>query len=217
MRKLPGRVCRHFFLIWVVTIVFYQHMQLTRGKLVRLWKNNIQAVCKPFASWDNIENVRIAVISPLLSYRSIFYKSVPLSCVIPMFKEYCFRTYKLQIDQEQKHNNVQMPQSCEQMLAKINEDNEFTNNLWMQTWMAYSVISYGVIGPYSFENENSLAITITSARYVAMLEIFVVQKLDVSTEDWYQQDGSMSQTARISYGSCTQLLGNRLISRKGNI
>ena len=64
-------------------------------------------------------------------------------------------------------------------------------------WCAMS--SYGVIGPYFFEDDNGLATTVTSNRYVAMLETFVVEQLQkfppILNTAWFQQDGATSHTA----------------------
>lgn len=53
-----------------------------------------------------------------------------------------------------------------------------------------------VIGPYFFE-EGGATVTVTSDRYVEMLETFLHPKLDdVDTEDvWFQQDGATAHTA----------------------
>lgn len=86
-------------------------------------------------------------------------------------------------------------------------------------WCAMS--SHGIIGPYFFENENGFATTVTSDRYVAMLQTFVVQQLQrfpqIIDTAWFQQDGSTSHTARISMAAVHQLFGERVISRNGNI
>ena len=61
-------------------------------------------------------------------------------------------------------------------------------------WCA--VADFGVIGPYIFE-EGGATVTVTSGRYVEMLETFLCPKLDdVDTEDvWFQQDGATAYTA----------------------
>ena len=86
-------------------------------------------------------------------------------------------------------------------------------------WCAMS--SYGVIGPYFFENDDGLATTVTSMRYVAMLETFVAHELrnfpQVIENTWFQQDGATSHTARISMAAVRQLFGNRVISKNGDI
>lgn len=210
---------------------------------------------------DNIQAVREAVIrSP---HRSIRRHSASLqvhssSVRRILVQDLKCHPYKLQIVQELKPNDhVMRQQFCECMLQKINEDEEFTNKLWMSdeahfhlsgfvnkqnfrywaqenptelhqrplhsnkvtVWCAMS--SYGVIGPYFFEDENGLPITVTSVRYVAMLETFVVKQLQrfpqIIDTAWFQQDGSTSHTARISMAAVRQLFGERVISRNGDI
>lgn len=85
--------------------------------------------------------------------------------------------------------------------------------------MQCAMSSYGVIGPYFFE-DNGRGITVTSNRYIAMLETFVAQQLErfphIDTA-WFQPDGSTSHTARLSMAAIRQLFGERVISENGNI
>ena len=49
-----------------------------------------------------------------------------------------------------------------------------TNNLHNPKVIVWCAVgSFGIIGPYFFENENNLPITVTSERYVNMLETFL--------------------------------------------
>jgi len=85
-------------------------------------------------------------------------------------------------------------------------------------WCALSM--HGVIGPYFFEDERGNSMTVTSARYVAMLENFVAEKLENFPDldnPWFQQDGATAHTARSSMAAVRQLFGNRIISRFGDI
>lgn len=85
-------------------------------------------------------------------------------------------------------------------------------------WCAIS--SHGIIGPYFFENEDGIATTVTSERYVEMLQSFVAPALDNFPqlhEAWFQQDGATSHTARKSMAAVRHLFGNRVISRFGDI
>jgi len=79
-------------------------------------------------------------------------------------------------------------------------------------WCA--VLSHRVIGPYFLENEERITMTVTSDRYVEMLQSFVAPALnnfpqlheawfqkDGATshklhEAWFQKDGATSHTAR---------------------
>ncbi|MCP6066037.1 hypothetical protein NL348_27925, partial [Klebsiella pneumoniae] len=73
--------------------------------------------------------------------------------------------------------------------------------------------SYGVIGPYFFDDDNGLAITVTSSRYVAVLETFVVEQQKrfppILNTAWFQQDGATSHTAQISMTAVRRLFGKR--------
>lgn len=84
-------------------------------------------------------------------------------------------------------------------------------------WCAVS--SNVVIGPYFFESEDGSATTVTSARYVEMLQTFFTPRLhDLNIENmWFQQDGATSHTARQSMAAVRQLFGRRVISRNGDI
>ena len=50
----------------------------------------------------------------------------------------------------------------------------------------------GIIGPFFFENEQGQAVTVNGARYRAMLNEFLLKKIE--EEDigniWFQQDGA---------------------------
>jgi len=85
-------------------------------------------------------------------------------------------------------------------------------------WCALS--THGVIGPYFFEDEKGNSTTVTSVRYVAMLENFVAEKLENLpglVNPWFQQDGATAHTARPSMAAVRQLFGNQIISRFGDI
>jgi len=63
------------------------------------------------------------------------------------------------------------------------------------------VASFGILGPY-FCEKNNVTVTVTSERYVEMLNNFLpteLQRLQVHDKNlWFQQDGATSHTARIS-------------------
>jgi transposase len=85
-------------------------------------------------------------------------------------------------------------------------------------WCAVS--TRGVIGPYFFEDERGNATTVTSQRYVDMLNTFVAEQLQNFPDlhnPWFQQDGATAHTARASMMAVRQLFGNHVISRFGDI
>jgi hypothetical protein len=85
-------------------------------------------------------------------------------------------------------------------------------------WCAIS--SNGVIGPYFFENDDGHAVTVTSARYVHMLENFLIPELHqfpVHENTHSQQDGATSHTARVTVNLLKDLFLNRLIIRNGDV
>jgi hypothetical protein len=66
-------------------------------------------------------------------------------------------------------------------------------------WCAIS--SFGIIGPYFFEDEREKAVTVTGPRFVHMLENFLGAELachPVTEETFLRQDGATSYTARDS-------------------
>jgi hypothetical protein len=79
-----------------------------------------------------------------------------------------------------------------------------------------------MIGPYFFDDEGGSAVSVTSQRYVNMLEIFLapslhsLPNLDIQ-HTWFQQEGAISHTARQSMASVKRLFGDRIISRNANI
>jgi len=85
-------------------------------------------------------------------------------------------------------------------------------------WCAVSL--HGIIGPYFFENEQGITVTVNADRYVEMLQSFVTPELrnfPHVQETWFQQDGSTSHTARQSMEAVRELFGNRVISRFGSV
>ena len=85
-------------------------------------------------------------------------------------------------------------------------------------WCAMS--SNGIIGPYFFEDAAGHSVTVTSARYLQMLETFLIpqlQQLPVNVNTHFQQDGATSHTARISMNFLRNLFPNHLISRNGDV
>ena len=83
----------------------------------------------------------------------------------------------------------------------------------MVRWCAIS--SFGIIGPYFFEDEREKVLTVKRSRYVHMLESFLGPELarhSVTEEKFFQQDGATSHTTRDSMAAVRNLFRNRVIS-----
>ena len=77
----------------------------------------------------------------------------------------------------------------------------------------------GVWGPYFFE-EDGKNVSVTSDRYVKMLQDFVRPKhleLENVGRIWFQQDGATAHTARKSMDCLKEIFGDRVISLRGNV
>jgi hypothetical protein len=79
----------------------------------------------------------------------------------------------------------------------------------------------GVIGPYFFEDEDGRAVTVTSARYVEMLQNFLMSELsrpgnELSTI-WFQQDGATAHTATASMEVVREMFPEHVISLRGEL
>jgi hypothetical protein len=85
-------------------------------------------------------------------------------------------------------------------------------------WCA--VAKFGVIGPYFFE-ENRVTVTVTSERYIQMVNNLFIPELQRRGIDrqllWFQQDGATAHTARPSMTVLRRLFPYRLISRFGDV
>ena len=81
-----------------------------------------------------------------------------------------------------------------------------------------AVADFGVIGPYFFE-EGSATVTVTTDRYVEMLETFLRPKLDdVDTEHvWFQHDGATAHTARRSLRVLREMFPGRFSYLRGDV
>ena len=86
-------------------------------------------------------------------------------------------------------------------------------------WCGFS--AFGIIGPYFFEDQNGNTVTVTSDRYVAMLNEFVfpqLQNLNIDLASvYFQHDGATAHTARHSMATLRTVFEGRLISRFGDI
>ena len=81
--------------------------------------------------------------------------------------------------------------------------------------------SFGVLGPYFFEDNEGAAITATSERYVAMLRNFCEPELHCHGIDlssvWFQQDGATIHTARASMSVLREMFPQHVISCGGDV
>jgi len=75
------------------------------------------------------------------------------------------------------------------------------------------IASFGVLGPYFFEDNEGAAVTVTSERYVAMLHR---RGIDLSSV-WFQQDGAKARTARASVSVLLEMFPQHVISRGGDV
>jgi hypothetical protein len=82
------------------------------------------------------------------------------------------------------------------------------------------VASFGVIGPYFFEDEAGRAVTVNSDRYTEMLSTFLeteLQRLGVETQTlWFQQEGATAHIARTAMRQLNEMFPARMFSRRGN-
>lgn len=86
-------------------------------------------------------------------------------------------------------------------------------------WCA--IASFGIIGPYFFEDENGANVTVNSARYMRMLNTFLRpqlrrRRLDMANV-YFQQDGATAHTARDSMRLVQRMFPGKVISRFGDI
>ncbi|KAJ4437439.1 hypothetical protein ANN_17583 [Periplaneta americana] len=76
------------------------------------------------------------------------------------------------------------------------------------------VASFGIIGPYFFEDGEGRAVTVTSQRYINMLQTFLAPELRqrvIADVTWFQQDGATAHTSRASMGGLREMFGARVI------
>ena len=77
------------------------------------------------------------------------------------------------------------------------------------------VASFGVMGPYFFEDEAGRAVTVNSACYTEMLRTFLeleLQRLDVENQTLlFRQDGAAADTARTAVQVLNEMFPARLI------
>ena len=84
-------------------------------------------------------------------------------------------------------------------------------------WCA--ITNFGVWGPYFFEEEEKV-VSVTSSRYVQMLQNFLkpkLQDLDDNPTVWFQQDSATTHTAENSMDVLRDLFPSHLISLRSDI
>ncbi|KAJ4434071.1 hypothetical protein ANN_16390 [Periplaneta americana] len=82
------------------------------------------------------------------------------------------------------------------------------------------VASFGIIGPYFFEDGEERAVTVTSQHYINMLQAFLAPELrqgGIADVTWFQQDGATAHTSRASMGELREMFGARVISHRGDV
>ncbi|EFN63948.1 hypothetical protein EAG_14216, partial [Camponotus floridanus] len=86
-----------------------------------------------------------------------------------------------------------------------------------KVWCAFW--SGGVIGPYFFENDEGITVTVNSQRYGRMITNFFWPEIeDMDLENmWFQQDGATSHTTRPILALLQEKFPGRVISRFGNV
>lgn len=81
--------------------------------------------------------------------------------------------------------------------------------------------SWGIIGPYFFEDSRGAATTINQAGYQTMLRDFLGPELKnhrgYNRNTWFQQDGATPHTTKQSLAACNDLFPQQVISLRGNI
>ena len=83
------------------------------------------------------------------------------------------------------------------------------------------ISAQGINGPYFFEGDDGVSVTVNAERYNHMLETFFLPKLRRRnwnmTKAWFQQDGATAHTARLSMNTLRATFPGRLLSRFGDI
>ena len=78
-----------------------------------------------------------------------------------------------------------------------------------------------IIGPYFFEGDDGVSVTVNAERYNHMLESFFLPELRRRNWNmaraWFQQDGATAHTARLSMNTLRAAFPGRLLSRFGDI
>ena len=85
--------------------------------------------------------------------------------------------------------------------------------VWCGLWAG------GIIGPYFFQNDAGLAVTVNGVRYREMITNFLWPELDhMNVEDmWFQQDGATCHTANETKALLREKFNGRVISHGGDV
>ena len=79
--------------------------------------------------------------------------------------------------------------------------------------------SRGIIGPFFFENEEGVVVTVNGDRYRTMLKEFLFTKIE--EEDigkiWFQQDGATCHTAEATLDVLRPVFKDRISSRRADV
>ena len=70
-----------------------------------------------------------------------------------------------------------------------------------------------IIGPYFFENGETVAVSVNGIQYRAMIENFLRPEVENNPQLWFQQDGATFHTARPIMALLHEIFGDRIISR----
>ena len=86
-------------------------------------------------------------------------------------------------------------------------------------WCAIS--AQGIIGPYFFESDDGVSVTVNAEHYNHMLETFFLPELRRRNWNmaraWFQRDGATAHTARLSMNTLCAAFPGRLLSGFGDI
>lgn len=80
--------------------------------------------------------------------------------------------------------------------------------------------SWGIIGPFFFENKHGESITINQTRYQDMLKNFLAKELKkhkYNRGTSFQQDGATPHTTNASIAACNDIFPGKVISLRGNV
>lgn len=79
--------------------------------------------------------------------------------------------------------------------------------------------SGGIIGPYFFEDERGVTVTVNGERYRNMIDNFLTPELDALglVNMWFQQDGAPLHTANVTMELLRDLFPQQIISINGDV
>ncbi|PSN42498.1 hypothetical protein C0J52_09799 [Blattella germanica] len=175
---------------------------------------------------DNINTVRVAIArTPKRSARrhaiSLGLSNTSLRRIL--HKDLHMHAYKIQIsDEAHFHLSGYVNKQNFRYWSQTNpyEMHEVPlHSVKVTVWCA--IASFGIIGPYFFEDDNGRSVTVTSQRYVRMIEEFLSPQIannpHINRDTWFQQDGATSHTARCSMDAVRRLFPTHIVYRYGDI